>query len=85
MIVVIQCAARKRKKAGNPLSLLSASELYAKAAYRELAAKFGADNTYILAAGWESTLAKARESRDWRLPSASRPKEHLREFSERSR
>jgi hypothetical protein len=36
----------------NPLSLLSASELYANDIYRALAVKFGPGKTCILSAGW---------------------------------
>jgi hypothetical protein len=36
----------------NPLGLLPAIELYENAAYRRIAKKFGAENTFILSAGW---------------------------------
>jgi hypothetical protein len=36
----------------NPLGLLPAMELYENAAYLRLVEKFGAENTFILSAGW---------------------------------
>ena len=40
------------KPGGNALGLYPASELYKNEVYRELAQKFGVENTYILSAGW---------------------------------
>ena len=41
-----------RRASDNPLRLLPAYQLYANETYRRLFEKFGADNTYILSAGW---------------------------------
>jgi hypothetical protein len=41
-----------RDYGNNPLNLLPASEFYKNPVYRRVTTKFGAENTYILSAGW---------------------------------
>ena len=41
-----------RNNGGNPLDLFPAYQLYANPAYRALVEKYGAENVFILSAGW---------------------------------